>query len=432
MASVKQLKIGVWIYFMLLIFEGALRKWVLPGLSNPLLLVRDPVALWLLVSTWRKGLLPANWYLSTIFVTGIAGIFTATFFGHGNLFVALYGARILLIHFPLIFVIGRVFSRDDVLAIGRITVLISIPMAILIALQFYSPQSAWVNRGVGGNIEGGGFNGGALGFFRPPGTFSFTSGNANFFSFAAPFIFYFWFYPAYINRLILIAATLGLFMAIPLSISRTLLFQVIISGLFMVIATLQRPNAIGKLVSSILVLITASIILSQFAFFRTATEVFTLRFDGAQETEGGVQGVIGDRYIGGLLAGLIGSADKPFFGYGLGIGSSVGSALLTGATSRVFSEEDWGRNIGELGPLMGLLVIIVRVSLSIKIALASYWKLRLGNMLPWMLLSFGLLIIPQGEWAQPTSLGFSTLIAGLLIASLREAKQDMHSAQTSE
>ena len=40
-----------WLYFLLLIFEGALRKWIVPQLSAPLLLVRDPVALWIIV--WR-------------------------------------------------------------------------------------------------------------------------------------------------------------------------------------------------------------------------------------------------------------------------------------------------------------------------------------------------------------------------------------------
>ena len=34
-----------WAYFLLLIFEGALRKWVFPPLSGPLLLIRDPIGL---------------------------------------------------------------------------------------------------------------------------------------------------------------------------------------------------------------------------------------------------------------------------------------------------------------------------------------------------------------------------------------------------
>jgi hypothetical protein len=33
-------------------------------------------------------------------------------------------------------------------------------------------------------------------------------------------------------------------------------------------------------------------------------------------------------------------------------------------------------------------------------------------------LSFGLLVIPQGQLAQPTNLGFCTIIGGLIIASM--------------
>jgi hypothetical protein len=42
-----------------------------------------------------------------------------------------------------------------------------------------------------------------------------------------------------------------------------------------------------------------------------------------------------------------------------------------------------------------------------------------GDLLPWILASFGLMNLAQGGWAQPTSLGFGTLIAGLMVAALR-------------
>src|SRR5438128_1892579 len=41
----KTLKRLIWLYFWLLIFEGVFRKWIVPQLANPLLLVRDPVLL---------------------------------------------------------------------------------------------------------------------------------------------------------------------------------------------------------------------------------------------------------------------------------------------------------------------------------------------------------------------------------------------------
>lgn len=164
------LKQGIWMYFLLLIFEGALRKWLLPGLATPLLIIRDPIALWLLVKAWQRGLLPSEFNMTGMKLIGVLSIFTGFYLGHGNLFVALFGARIFLLHFPLIFVIGNIFTAKDVIKMGKVTLWVSIFMTILIAFQFNSPQSAWVNRGIGGDMKGAGFAG-ALGYFRPSGTF---------------------------------------------------------------------------------------------------------------------------------------------------------------------------------------------------------------------------------------------------------------------
>ena len=415
------LKRGVWLYFLLLIFEGALRKWVLPGLATPLLIVRDPVALWLIIVAWRHELLPSTIYLIGIVLIGIIGTITATLLGHGNLFVALYGARTLLLHFPLIFVIGRVFNREDVVRMGKVTLIIAVPMTILVAMQFYSPQSAWVNRGIGGDVEGGGFSG-ALGFFRPPGTFSFTNGNTTFFSFVAPFVLYFWLNRKTVNNILLIAATVALLFAIPLSISRSLLFQVVLSLGFLVLATTRKPENLGRMVIAAIGGLLALTLLSQLSFFATATEAFTARFDNANEVEGGLESVFLDRFLGGLIGALTSSSNFPFFGYGLGMGSNAGSKLLTGNVTFLISEGEWGRVIGELGALLGLSVVFLRIGLTAKIGWACYEKLTRGDLLPWMLLSFGFLSIAQGGWAQPTSLGFCTLIGGLMISSLRAVR----------
>src|SRR5690554_2327554 len=100
------LKKGIWIYFLLLIFEGALRKWFLPGLATPLLVVRDPIALFLILKAWQKGILVPNLYIIGTMVIGVISVYTSVLLGHGSIPVAIFGARILLIHFPLMFVIG--------------------------------------------------------------------------------------------------------------------------------------------------------------------------------------------------------------------------------------------------------------------------------------------------------------------------------------
>ena len=417
----RMLKYGIWTYFLLLIFEGALRKWFLPGLATPLLVIRDPIAIWLVIKCWQRGLLPSSIYLNGMVVIGIISIFTAVFLGHGNLFVALFGARILLFHFPLIFVIGKIFNRDDVIKIGKVTLLITIPMTILIAMQFYSPQSAWVNRGVGGDMAGAGYSG-AMGFFRPPATFSFTTGTSSYYGFATCFVFYFWFDLKRVNKLILIAATLAMFAAIPLSISRTVLFQIGLTAIFTVLAVSRKPKYIGKLLVAVIGGIIILAILSQTSFFNQATEAFTSRFTSASDIEGGLKGTLGDRFLGGLVSALNESSTQPYFGYGTGMGTNVGSMLLSGDRKFLISEGEWGRVLGEMGPLMGLFVIFLRVGLTVKITLASYKKLALDDFLPWLLLSFGLVTLAQGNWAQPTFLGFSVIVGGLMLASLNSNK----------
>jgi hypothetical protein len=420
-SDVIQLKKGIWIYFFLIIFEGALRKWVLPGLATPLLLIRDPVALWLLVKSMRGGLLPANIYLKAMVIVCIIAIFTTLFWGHGNLAVTLFGARILILHFPLIFVIGNIFDRRDVENMGKAIVFITIPMAILTALQFYSPQGAWVNRGIGGDENGAGFSG-AMGYFRPSGTFSFTNGNSLFFSLAASFILFFWLDPKKINKIILIAATLGLLSAIPLSISRALLFSCIVSVVFAIIGMFRNPKFLGRLALIGIVGFVSVAVLSQTKFFHTSMEAFTDRFNTASEAEGGTSGVIGDRYIGGMVSSILGINNVPFFGFGMGMGTNVGAMLLSGKnTTFLIAEGEWGRLIGESGALIGIVIIFIRLALVAKMAVLSFKKINSGDLLPWMLLSFGALNIPQGQWAQPTGLGFSVLVGGLIIASFRNS-----------
>lgn len=415
---------GIWIYFFLLILEGGLRKWFLPGFATPLLIVRDPLAIWLLVVAWRRNLLPPNIYLIGMLVIGIIGLSVTFLQGHGNIFVALYGMRVFLIHFPLLFVIGNVFTRDDVIKLGKVVLYLSIPMTILIALQFFSPQYAFINRGVAGDMAGAGF-GGALGFFRPPGTFSFTNGTTLFYGLVSCYVLYFWLKSHNINKLLLLCATISLLIAIPLSISRGLFFSVGVSLLFALIAISRKPEYLGKMILAAVGSLVALFFLSQADMFQTATTVFTTRFETASDfRDHGLQGLLIDRYLGGLVGAIANSSEQPFFGHGLGMGSNVGSMLLTGERTFLISEGEWGKTVGELGPLLGLGVIMLRLGLSAEIAIAAYRRLIKGDLLPWLLLGFALLNIPQGHWAQPTALGFFTLIGGLMLASLKEVKEE--------
>lgn len=415
-----KLKVLIWVYFFLWIFDGALRKWFLPALSMPLLLVRDPIVLWLLILAFKRELLKLNFYLTGMLILGVISFIAAVTVGHGDTSVASYGARTMLLYFPMIFVIGRIFSLEDVIKMGRMLLIIAIPMTLLLVLQFYSPQSAWVNRGVGGDEGGAGF-GGALDYFRPPGTFSFTNGTTCFYSLLAPFLIYFWLHQQKVNRLILLAASGALIIAIPISLSRGLLLQVAVSLIFLMIATMRQPKHVGKVFLAIIVIVLTIAVFNKASFFQRATEAFTSRFEDANEAEGGLaEGVLGDRFLGALIKAVTGSADQSVFGVGVGSGTSLGAKILNDDRVLMMADFEWMREIGELG-LMGLLVIGLRVGLALKIALYSYRKMMKSEIMPWLLMSVGILIVTQGQWHQPTALGFFSLIGGLWVASLKSA-----------
>lgn len=156
------------------------------------------------------------------------------------------------------------------------------------------------------------------------------------------------------------------------------------------------------------------------SFFKTASSAFTERFTSANETEGGMEGVFVDRFLGGMYGSLT-DESFPFWGMGMGMGTNVGAKILTG-TNEVFliSEGEWGRVIGEMGVILGFAVILIRISLVFNLLRQSWGVIGKGNVLPWMLLSFGLIIILQGQWAQPTSLGFAVIAAGITLASFEE------------
>ena len=50
------------------------------------------------------------------------------------------------------------------------------------------------------------------------------------------------------------------------------------------------------------------------------------------------------------------------------MGTNVGSTLLTGDRAFLIAEQEWGRVIGELGLLMGFIVIVIRVFFSFATA----------------------------------------------------------------
>lgn len=420
---------AIWIYIFLLIFEGALRKWVLPSLATPLLLVRDPIAIWLTIVGLQKGWIKSG-YAKTMMVVASISFFLAIVVGHHNLFVALLGWRIYFFHFPMIFVMGKVLTRTDLLKIGQFMLWISIPMTILIFMQFHSPQTAWVNMGVGG--EGTAGFAGAMGYMRPPGTFSFTSGYVMFQAVVGCYLLYYLLmnnsFPKQFQfpKIVIIILAVCYLLSIPTSISRTHFFQTGVFLIFLFIAAMKKNKLKSKFLKFAIMTIVAGIILYLSGVGGTSLEAFTARFNNASEIEGGVSSTIGDRYVGGLLGSLI-NFNIPLFGYGIGLGTNVGAKIMGGDMySFGFNgENEWSRIIGECGMLLGLIIIGIRLFFSLDIWKRAYNLLiKKYDLLSWMLSAGMMLTIPQGQWSIPTNLGFCILFGGLTLAAVNSSKKN--------
>ena len=107
----RRIKILLFFYLILLIMEGAFRKWFAPFLSTPLLLARDPVAT--LALFWAIPLLQNSIYwirVQYLLYLGAISLPLTLYLGHGDWFTVLYGLRIYWIHLPLIFVSRGVYS----------------------------------------------------------------------------------------------------------------------------------------------------------------------------------------------------------------------------------------------------------------------------------------------------------------------------------
>ena len=411
------IKIAIWLYFLLWIFEGALRKWILPSLATPLLVVRDPIAIYIILRAFYLNVKFVNPYIvfSTIFT--LLSLAVTLSFGHCNLFVGLYGARIMLIHFPLIFIIGSVFNKEDILKIGRVMLVVNIVVTLIVYLQFISPQTAFINIGIGG--EGSAGFSGSMGYFRPSGTFSFTTGLSSYYILVSVFVFYFWLSKEVCSKVSLIASTVALIIALPLTVSRTAVGGVILVGLFAFIGSSTSFKSLFRVLFAVLIIIGLFTVLQKTtSVFSLGTEVFMSRVDEANAQEGGLKDSFFMRALNGFTEPIVTLLKAPLFEGNLGMGTNAGAQMLVGKRQFLVSEGELNRVGGEQGLILGGGLIALRLILAISMLYKSIKLPSAYKLLPLTFCGTALFLITQGQWAQPSMLGCAVIAAGLLEASI--------------
>jgi len=397
----------LWIYLVLLIFEGALRKWIVPMLDAPLLIIRDPLVLWIYFEATRSRLTFNNafFYPNLVLMVFTAGL--STVFGIGNPAITVYGIHTNFLQVPLIFLMPQILNRDDVIAMGRFILVVSLFMAVLVIYQFRAPQDSWVNKGAMNTWYG---------TVRPSGTFSFIAGLVSYFSLTSSFLLYGFLRVRTYQIWLLAAVTFALLIASACSGSRSCIVSigvVTVAAVFCVI--IRGKGGAGMLIAAVVIGLVVAL-LSTMPVFQTGEQQLIWRFqDGAANGED-TQGFVG-RYGNTMFAPLMQMGNEPIFGNGLGLGTNAAAGMLTGEREFLGAEDEWGRIVFESGPIFGFLIIVFRVALTLAVGKQAYDALRDDNVLPILIFASCGLLMLNGQWGVPATLGFVIFGGGLTLAA---------------
>jgi len=417
------LKRWIWVYFWLVIFEGVLRKWILPALSGPLLIIRDPVVLIIYFQAARCNKFTSKimWPVALLAAMIVPLALAQVVVGIDPPWVALYGLRSYLLHLPLVLVMAETLTVADVRRYGRWLLLLAVPMTALVIAQYYAPIDSWLNAGAG---EGAGQITSSGGHIRPAATFSYGVGAQFYVTLTVIFILYAMMRKRIYPRWLLWSAALSMVAIVPALGSRTVIFSLAIVAIFLVVAGIRSAAGIVRLARLSILLLAIGLLVSQLPFFNEASATLTTRFDEASHSEGSIQDVLKLRVWGDFEGGFESVGVTNWLGQGIGMGSNFAAVVTTGAKGFLLAEMEWERIILEFGPICGLLFLGFRVVTAAYISVKATKRLRYNDALAWMLLPAVIPPLLFNSMEQPTFLGFAILNAGICLAASRMRLSD--------
>ncbi|MBI3881234.1 MAG: hypothetical protein HY301_14365 [Verrucomicrobia bacterium] len=420
----------VWLYFFFLLFEGAFRKWGISALSTPLLLIRDPVVVAIYALAIKAGRWPKSGWVTASLVVALVFLPVGLLqLANGNttLAVLAYGLRTNFLHLPLIWVMAEIFDAEDVKRIGKWTLLIALPMAVLMVLQFKSPAGAALNKAIGDGVQLDAIDG----KIRPAGTFSFVTGAVDF------------------------AATVAAFLLVGAAAKKTYPFWLVLAGGLALGASLAVSGSRSAILASAIVLIMFFVTLactgrlfggvlkfgimaavaiglaSSTGVVNDGLETLAKRTKAAGEFE---------NQSGGMIARIASDFTAPFevlrnipaLGLGIGRGTNVGAQLLGTPGEFLLAEGEWARVVCESGPLLGFSYLLLRILMTCWLGVRSFRAAFTGNPLPLLLFGSCARNLVYGQFGPATSLGFAVFVAGLTLAATREREEKSDEAGSEE
>jgi hypothetical protein len=330
----------------------------------------------------------------------------------------LLGIRTYWLYMPLAFVVAATFRRADVDRFLLWNMLLAIPYALLVATQYSSGPTVWVNLGVGGDDTMA--VGVAGNIVRPFGLFTYTGPNVQFTAaMVAMFVAFCLSGTRFrLRTLVLWASGAAVGAMAVLTGSRAIYFVVgAVLGLTLLGSLLGRPDA-RTLMRNAGILAFVGVAAGLFTIaFPDMFEAMVQRFEEAEAVEGSIW----LRLLSEAFPFVDALYTAPLLGHGIGVGAPGVSGYL-GLPQLLRGEGDLQRNVNELGVLLGAAFILLRFGTAIWLAGASLRLARRGTLIGLPLAGYATLSIAIGQiTSSPLNAFLPWLLLGLLIAAIKSS-----------
>lgn len=405
--------------FLIVVFEGAARKWISEGLTVPLVLGRDLIALWTIVIAIKRGhLKPFKAGGLFLLIWSLVVLFWALIQAIGNdipFDIVAIGLRFWLLYLWFAVASALAVTEHDLKVILRLIGAVMIVSAPLVIVQYLQPPTAFINKQVSNDEDDLIFTV-VFGVVRTTGTFSFTLGYSIFLALIYPVAFTFLTANANTVRqrawhvAVLVAAALGTLV----SGSRTAFAHFFVAAviyvlyLFVISRVRLKMRTYLAVAAGIMMLGVLTIALSG------ALSALEERATGATESED-VSARVTEMFIGSQEL----RENFEILGTGIGYGANFAGVVLTGERAFLNGENEVERTLFS-GGLLGLIFLGAKLLLCGWGVRRGYAIARLGSPLP--ILFWATAALALFTWAvmgQLTANAMGFLVLGLALSTMR-------------
>lgn len=423
--SVRRWRLAVQAGMLLLVFEGAIRKWVFPGAQDLVYFAKDVLFLGAYLGFFRdRQHLPLRYPQAPLLYGGLAlgavlGLLQVFNPRLPSLLVGVLGFKAYFFYVPLLFVVPAAFADDAALArFLKRYVLLAIPVGLLALAQFFSPQSSVLNTYARPTDPGTIATFGSSHYVRATGTFSYVTGFTTYLLTTTVLILIIltttrWRLRDNFPILLALGMTL---LGIMTSGSRAPIFMLaLVFPVYWWLGVVREKQ--GGATFLRLLLGVALLVAGLTSAGDQAVAAFSERASGSSDTFSRVTAPF--RAPGEVLpsAGLA--------GYGIGSTHQIASAVTRGVIPYswlpvVATEAETGRVMLELGPVGFFLVYLVRIGIAL-FTLRQVFRLRtvFHRAVAISALLFFLVEIPGGVIFDVTAGVYYWFLAGLVFLVVR-------------